>query len=206
MNINRTILDCAEGKNSIKTVSNDLKIKPGGKSSSPNWNKKKKAELISEIQLLKEKLESSSGIDPLTGLPDRNNMQDKLRYEKCRFERNRKPFSLIMADIDDFSFIHKSYDAKTANDILTQVGRFLDLNSRKQDVVSHWGRERFLLLLPETGLEGATVLIEKLCKKVEVGEFSHLAQVITMSFRAGAYDDETMTIEDCILEADGCLF
>lgn len=206
MNINRIIFDGVEEKGPMKTVANDLEIKTGGKSSSPNWNKKKKAELISEIQLLKEKLKSSSGIDPLTGLPDRNNMQDKLRYEKCRFERNKKPFALIMADIDDFSVILESYEAKTTNNTLAQVGKFLDLNSRKQDVVSHWNRERFLLLLPETGLDGATVLIEKLCKKVEAGEFYHLDQAITMSFRAGAYDDETMTIEDCILEADGCLF
>lgn len=207
VSLKKAILNCIEGKDSMKTVSNNLKIKPENQSSSPNWYKKKKAELISEIQLLKEKLESSSGIDPLTGLPNRTNMLDKLRYEKCRFERNRKPFSLIMADIDDFSVIHKSYDAKTANNILVQVGKFLDLNSRKQDVVSYWGKERFLLLLPDTELDGGTILIEKLCKKVEAREFSHSNQAIhiTMSFRIGAYDGETMTIEDCIQEADECL-
>lgn len=184
-----------------------MKIKSGNKSSGRNWNKKKKAELISEIQTLKEKLESSSGIDPFTGLPNRKNMLDKLHYEKYRFERNKKPFSLIMADIDDFSVIHESYDAKTTKDILAQVGELLDLNSRKQDVVSHWGRERFLLLLPETGLEGATVLIEKLCKKVETGEFPHPDEAvpITMSFRAGVYDDETIAIKECIEQADECL-
>jgi diguanylate cyclase len=201
------MLDCDEEKSSMRPVANDLKIKSGNTPSNPNWKRKKKAELISEIHLLKEKLESSYGIDSFTGLPDRKNMLDKLTYEKCRFERNKKPFSLIMADIDDFSVIHESYDAKTANDTLAQVGKLLDLNSRKQDVVSHWGKERFLLLLPETGLDGATILIEKLCKKVAAGEFSPPDQAIpiSMSFRAGAYDDETMTIEDCILEADGCL-
>ncbi|GJL78645.1 MAG: diguanylate cyclase response regulator [Nitrospinaceae bacterium] len=178
-----------------------------GALSKADWNKKKKVELISEIQNLKEKLETSSGIDPLTGLPNRTNMLGKLHYEKCRFERNKKPFSMIMADIDNFSVIHQSYDARKVNEVMAQTGKFLDFNSRKQDVVSYWGKERFLLLLPETGLEGATVLIEKLCAKIESGGFPHPDQTIpvTMSFRAGAYSDETMEIEDCILEADGCL-
>ncbi len=198
MNIKRTRLESAKEKGSIKP----------GPPASLHWNKKKRVELISEIHLLKEQLESSYGIDPLTELPNRTNMLEKLRYEKCRFERNKRPFSLIMADIDNFAIIQEAYDAKTTNSILTQVGKFLNLNSRKQDVVSHWGGERFLFLLPETPLDGATVLIEKLCKKVATGEFSHPGQSIpiTMSFRVGTYDDETMTIEDCILEVDGCLF
>jgi diguanylate cyclase (GGDEF)-like protein len=203
-----TILDCVERKNSPKPLAKNLPIQPANQPSSPNLRKKKKAELISEILLLKEKLESSYGIDPFTGLPDRKNMLDKLTYEKCRFERNKKPFSLIMANIDDFSVPHDSRDANATHGILAQIGKFLDLNSRKQDVVSYWGGERFLLLLPETGLDGATTLIEKLCRKVEAGEICHSdrANPITMSFRIGAYDDETVDIEECIEQADACFF
>lgn len=199
--LKRTILYCIKGN---EGALKDLNINQGNKLSRPNWKKKKKAQLISEIQILKEKLESAIGIDPFTGLPNRKNMLDKLHYEKCRFERNKRPFSLIMADIDDYS----AYDSKTANDLLAQVGELLNLNSRKQDVVSHWNRERFLLLLPETGLDGAAILIKKLCKKVETGEFPHPsgAEPITMSFKAGVYDDETIAIEECIEQADECLF
>ena len=192
----------------MNTASSYLEIQPEISPSTTYWKKKKKADLILEIQTLKKKLKSSSGTDPVTGLPNRNYMLDKLRHEKSRFERNKKSFSLIMADIDDFSLIHESYGAKTANDTLARVGKFLDLNSRKQDVVSHWGRERFLLLLPETELEGATVLIEKLCKKIETGDFPHpdRAIPISMSFNIGVYDDETVAIEECIEQADACLF
>lgn len=198
-----TILSCVDER----ALKKEQNLNSGGNSSSSNLNKKKKVELISEIQTLKEKLNTSPGTDPLTGLPNRKSMLEKLHYEKCRFERNKKVFSMIMADIDDFSVIQKSYDTQKKNDIMAQIGKFLDQNSRKQDVVCYWGQERFLLLLPETGLEGATVLIEKLCKKIESDGFSHSegSPPITMSFRAGAYDDASMSIEECIQEADKCL-
>lgn len=198
-----TILNSVKEMNAKK----DPRLNSGKNSSGSNWNKKKKVELISQIKTLEERLKASSVIDPLTKLPNRNLMLDKLHHERTRFERNKKPFSLIMADIEGYSDLNKPCETKIINEILTQVGKFLDLNSRKQDVISYWGKERFLLLLPETDLGGATVLVEKFCKKIELGEFSHPDRPvpITMSFNIGVYDDVTVTIEECIEQADTCL-
>ncbi len=173
----------------------------------PDWGKKKKAELISEIETLEKKLESSVGIDPMTGLPNRGSMLEKLHYESCRFERNRKPFSMVMADIDDFNILRSSHGPRVGNDILIQVGQWLSSNTRKQDIVCHWGKKRFVLLLPETELEGASLFIEKLCAKVEEEKFlvNGRETGLTMSFSAGVYDDPSLKIEDCIQQADECL-
>ncbi len=163
--------------------------------------------MLDEIKNLKEKLQSSPGIDAATGLPNRANMMEKLQYEKLRFERNKKPFSVIMADIDDFQRTQETYSPQTIDQLLTLVGKMLDENSRKQDLICRWAEKRFVLLLPETDLNGATVLLEKFCRIVETKNFVLPGQKIqlSMSFQAGVYDDPTLEIEYCIQQADECV-
>jgi len=190
--LKRTILNCIEASE---------------KSARSNWGKRKKADLISEIQTLEKKLESSSGIDALTGLPNRTSMLQKLYYEKSRFDRNRKPFSMVLADIDDLNILCESHGPQAGNEIRVQVGKWLDFNSRKLDIVCYWAKKRFVLLLPETDLNGAGLFIEKLCVRVEQERFTLNGREIslTMSFSAGTYDDANLKIEDCIQQADECL-
>jgi len=182
-------------------------IAGNSKPSLPDWGNKKKDELISEIQTLENKLALSPGIDALTGLPNRRSMMEKLHYEKHRFERSQKPFAMVMADIDDLNILCASHGPEGEKTILVQVGQWLDFNSRKQDVVCHWGKKRFVLLLPETNSEGVGLYIEKLCTKIEQEKFIINGQELglTMSFSSGVYDDLNLKIEDCIQQADECL-
>jgi diguanylate cyclase (GGDEF)-like protein len=182
-------------------------MKASGKSSTPDWDKKEKVELISEIQTLERKLALSSGIDALTGLPNRRSMVEKLYHEKNRFERIRKPFAMVMADIDEFNVLCASHGPEVEKEILNQVGRWLDFNTRKQDVVCHWGNKRFVLLLPETESDGVDLFIEKLCAKIEQEKFMLSGKEIglTMSFSSGVYNNPNLKIEDCIQQADECL-
>jgi diguanylate cyclase (GGDEF)-like protein len=186
-----TILKCLEGP---------------GKSSSVDWDKMKKVDLISEIQSLEKRLASSSGIDALTGLPNRRSMLEKLHYEKCRFERNQQPFAMVMADIDKLNTLCEAHGQETRNEILTLVSKWLDDNSRKQDIVCHWGNNRFVLLLPETDLAGVRLFIEKLCAKVEQDEFilNGRETGLNLNFSVGVYDDASLKMEDCIQQADEC--
>jgi len=160
--------------------------------------------MFQEIQILRKKLESAPGIDPVTRLPNRANMVEKIHHEKFRFERSHKPFSLIMADIDDFQSIQDILSSEATNHILAQIGRMLDTNSRKQDIVGRWGGGRFVLILPETDLNGAAVVLEKFCRLVELIKFDYQDRetLLTMSFKAGVYDDATVEIEQCIRLAD----
>jgi len=114
---------------------------------------------------------------------------------------------MVMADIDDLNILRESHGPQAENEILTQVAKWLDFNTRKQDVVCHWGKKRFVLLLPETDMDRASLLIEKLCKKVEQEIFTLNSREIglTMSFSVGVYNDANLKIEDCIQQADECL-
>ncbi len=187
-----TILKCIEGSD---------------QSSSLDLEKMKKVELINEIQSLEKRLASSAGMDELTGLPNRRNMLEKLQYEKCRFERNNSAFAMIMADIDDLNSLRESHGPEVENEILPQVGKWLDCQSRKQDTVCHWAKQRFILLLPDTDWSGANAFIEKLCLLMEQSKFTIKGQDtgLTMSFSVGVFDDADLKIEDCIQQADECL-
>jgi diguanylate cyclase (GGDEF)-like protein len=169
-----------------------------------NWENKKKDELISKIQALEKKLAASTAIDALTGLLNRQSMLEKLDYEKCRFERNQKSFAMVIADIDDLYSLCDPYGQEAENEILIQVGQWLDSNSRRQDIVCHWGKRRFVLLLPETEIQGASFFIETLCEKIESNKFTlHGREInLTMSFSIGIYDNARLKIEDCIQQAD----
>lgn len=177
------------------------------KPSDLDWGKMKKGELISEIQSLEKRLASSSGIDALTGLPNRRSMLEKLHYEKCRFERSQQPFAMVMADVEELDTLYRSQRQESKNEILAQVGKWLDWNSRRQDIACHWGNNRFVLLLPDTDSEGARLFIEKLCSKVEQDRFILQGQEISLSlsFSVGVYDDARLKMEDCIQQADECL-
>ena len=203
----QAILNCIQPNHLNDSEPGDFNHEVDTGNSGTLLDNKKKVELISEIQTLTKKLEAASAIDPITGLPNRKNMLDKMRHEKCRFERNGNCFSLIMADIDNFNNLSNSCGSETGNDILAQIGRLLDQNCRAQDVVGHWGNERFLILLPETGMDGATIFIDKLCKLIESWKYSNSDEAlpISMSFRAGVYDDASLDIEECIEQADECL-
>ncbi len=159
--------------------------------------------LISEIQFLKKKLEQGTS-DPVTGLPNRNGMTEKLHSERVRYERNRMPFSMIVADIDDFALLQAKHGPETADGILVQVADILKNSCRELDMVGRWDGERFLILLPETNMEGGSVLAEKYCQQIESQKFVFKKQEIplSMSFRVGVFDDPRLKMEDCIQQMD----
>ncbi|MFQ5451482.1 MAG: diguanylate cyclase [Nitrospinaceae bacterium] len=166
-----------------------------------------KDELIQELKNLKRKLEITAKTDPLTGLSNRREMEDKLNSEKVRFERYKKPFSVIMADIDDFKKINDSYGHNAGDHVLIEVGKMFKNNCRKQDLVCRWGGEEFLIFLPETNLEGGVILAKKLQRLVEGKILSYRQKPlrITLSFGVSVYQDE-MDLECCLRLADECLY
>lgn len=101
-------------------------------------------------------------LDPLTGLYNRRHMLGMVELELARLERSGKPATLLMADIDNFKGINDQHGHECGDLALKQIARCLRTVMRRQDHIARWGGEEFLLLLPETDLEGARVLADKL--------------------------------------------
>ena len=153
------------------------------------------------------KLEKAALTDPLTGLWNRRAMYRRLRDEKERFDRGGKAFSVIIGDVDHFKTFNDNYGHDCGDFVLEAIADILEQNLRKQDTVSRWGGEEFLILLPETQIDGAyskTESIRKvLCNHPFV--FNEMTLHLSMTFGVVAFR-MGLSVEDCIKLADGALY
>lgn len=162
---------------------------------------------MKELQETKERLEIASNTDPLTSLYNRRYMTEKLKEEVVRYKRNQRIFSLISADIDFFKKVNDTYGHDCGDYMLKSISDIMCKNTREQDLISRWGGEEFLILLPETDVKGAEILSEKLRKIIEASlfEYDEYKISITMTFGVVAYDSEG-GIDETIKKADNALY
>jgi len=164
-------------------------------------------ETLEEIKKLNKKLEIAAKTDPLTGLMNRKAFMSMAEYEKKRFTRSKKPFSIIMCDIDHFKSINDSMGHDAGDYVLVQIAKLLKKSVRQQDTVCRWGGEEFIILLPETDLAGGKKLADKLRKTIESGEFHFNSRKlkITMSFGI-SFCEQNVTVYTYIKEADELMY
>ena len=162
---------------------------------------------ITARKQVEEALEKAARIDPLTGLLNRRAFMSRIKSEETRFSRNKRSFCLMMADIDHFKRINDSYGHEAGDHILKELSHLIAEKLRLQDSIGRWGGEEFLIMLPETGVNGAAFVAEKLRKTIQNHEFLyHEHQLhVTLSFGISAYED-MMTIDTCIKQADDNLY
>lgn len=100
--------------------------------------------------------------DALTGLANRRSASERLEVEAARTLRSGRPFSLALLDVDGFKQINDEHGHAVGDEVLRRLGAMLAAALRSQDLAARWGGEEFLVILPETGREGALALAEKL--------------------------------------------
>ncbi|WP_140417767.1 GGDEF domain-containing protein [Desulfosporosinus sp. FKA] len=163
------------------------------------------ASRIISMQYRMERLEWTSRSDPLTGLYNRRYIMEKIESE---FKRpKKKKFSLVIADIDYFKKINDTYGHDCGDCVLQMISKSLMDNVREQDLVSRWGGEEFLLLLPETEVEGAYTLMDRIKKIIgeQIIEYNGNQVSITMTFGIADSQDYQL-IDDVIKKADNALY
>jgi diguanylate cyclase (GGDEF)-like protein len=120
--------------------------------------------------------------DALTGLANRRHTEERLAAEIVRSERYGTPLSVVACDIDDFKAANDTYGHAFGDLVLEQFARVLGETLRDVDVSGRWGGEEFLLVLPETTLEGATDAAERIRLALAEVEFGKAR--VTASFGA----------------------
>lgn len=113
-------------------------------------------------QVLLDKLERETKEDSLTGLFNRRFMDERLAAELRRAERFDRDLSVAMADLDHFKRINDERSHLVGDEVLRQVADILRRQCRAIDVISRYGGEEFLLCFPETDIEGAHDVCEKI--------------------------------------------
>jgi diguanylate cyclase (GGDEF)-like protein len=105
--------------------------------------------------------------DPLTGANNRRGLEDALSTQFALMNRYDSGFSVAMLDIDHFKETNDREGHLYGDRVLQDLARLLDDTVRETDVVARYGGEEFLVVMPHTGLEGASILAERLRAKVE---------------------------------------
>lgn len=131
-----------------------------------------------ELTLYSNKLEKLNRMyaklsvtDQLTGIFNRRKIDETLQYELERAKRYSTPLSLIMLDIDHFKQVNDTYGHGTGDTVLKEFTNILSDNRRNTDVLGRWGGEEFMLILPETTLENARTLAERIRRRAESHDF-----------------------------------
>lgn len=154
-----------------------------------------------------ERINHLAAHDDLTGLLNRRRMSEVVQAERERCVRSRRPLVLALLDLDFFKLVNDRYGHAAGDAVLCAfAGRVLD-NLRSTDVLARWGGEEFLLLLPETSLDGALVLLERvrrevaeLCVETANGEIS---MTVSIGVAAGRVQE---TMEQVLEHADEALY
>ena len=122
--------------------------------------------LARQEQLVAELAELSLR-DPLTGLYNRRHADNELPRLVAAAERHLQPISLAMADLDHFKVVNDDHSYSVGDEVLRRFARVLTQVTRGTDTVIRYGGEEFLIVMPQTGIDQASVLCERLRKAVE---------------------------------------
>ncbi len=153
------------------------------------------------------KMEELAKTDALTGLSNRHDMYQKIKHETDRFERNEKPFTILMGDIDNFKKINDTYGHDAGDHVLTSIAALMISTMRKQDIASRWGGEEFLILLPETDLEGGKIIAEILRAAInkESIKYKNYNLNVTITIGLSVYN-RVRDVNESIKEADKAMY
>jgi diguanylate cyclase (GGDEF)-like protein len=134
------------------------------------------------LQKALEDLKELRGLDGLTGLPMRRQLDLRIDEEISRWERYRRPLALMVMDVDNFAEINNEYGRETADEMLKHVSTILQQTLRSADFAVRYGGQEFAVMLPETNEMGALIVAERLRMELESQIILPLVKPLTASF------------------------
>lgn len=159
---------------------------------------------IDALHATQDELRIISTTDPLTTLANRYRLDEALNQSIQNASRYGRALSIILLDLDLFKEVNDRYGHHTGDAVLKSVATTLRDNCRGSDIVGRWGGEEFLIICPETDVQEALLLAEKLRVLLESKViFDSYAQTASFGLCTYAKDD---TPETLIIHADEALY
>ncbi len=152
-----------------------------------------------------QKLQQQSITDGLTGIKTRRFFWEALSSEWKRASRSGRPFSVVLVDLDKFKQVNDSLGHLEGDLVLARVGRLLEQKCRQSNVVARYGGDEFIILMPETGIEQAQVLAERLRLWLATDPMLEEHR-ITGSFGVASFPLHGFSMEDLIRVADAGMY
>jgi diguanylate cyclase (GGDEF)-like protein/PAS domain S-box-containing protein len=147
--------------------------------------------------------------DPLTGLFNRNYLDETLRRELSRSARSQVPLCVAMLDIDGFKGFNDAYGHSAGDVLLRALGAFFLMKLRTSDVVCRYGGDEFILVLPDTGLRQVSDRLDHMRGEAKNLECMHEGRILpaaSISIGVAQWPDHGSSPEDLVKAADYALY
>ena len=170
-------------------------------------NKELKEEM-QRRQLLEEELKRQATTDPLTGLFNRRQYEMLFRRERERCRRQGTTICVAMGDLDHFKALNDQLGHDSGDIALQHVAKLFVSQLREGDVVGRFGGEEFIILLPDTDIAEAAMVIERLRKALEINPVQLQSQQwsLTATFSVSAVLDSETDIVETLRRVDAGLY
>lgn len=161
-----------------------------------------------ELKAAKEQAEVLARTDELTGINNRRAFMQGGQQQLNQTIRYQHPLSLIMLDIDHFKSINDKYGHTAGDTVLQTVAKLLKAHSRVVDNIGRLGGEEFAMILPETPIENAIALAERLQSQLALTRIDNPQGeiAVTASFGISTYDQDASSLENLLSKADLALY
>jgi diguanylate cyclase (GGDEF)-like protein len=169
-----------------------------------------RADELRQLKQESDELRRLISLDDLTLLLNRREFLKRFAAEITRSRRHEHDLAVVMVDIDDFKSVNDNYGHAAGDEVLKHLGGFLQAESRRSDVAARVGGDEFVVLLPETDLDGAIATAEKLRFGIAAASKAWTQRVpgITVSLGAVHSRYESPNFDEGVIldQADKCMY
>jgi two-component system, cell cycle response regulator len=150
---------------------------------------------------LQDLLRKFALIDPLTELPNRRALDERLQQEWSRLLRHNGHLSVIMADIDQFKKVNDQFGHPAGDEVLRQVAHALAASCRTSDTPARYGGEEFVIVAPETAAGAAADLAERLRQSLCSKPLQVHGKAVSITASFGVADNEGLASPEALIQA-----
>jgi diguanylate cyclase (GGDEF)-like protein/PAS domain S-box-containing protein len=171
--------------------------------------KRHEAELTEVQARVVEVLQAQAVRDPLTGLFNRQYLDETLRRELRGSRRRKTPLSVVMLDIDHFKLFNDTYGHAAGDAVLRELGKVLRDTVRASDIACRYGGEEFVLVLIDADLAAALPSVERICQEIKRRRCRYRGQTlpgVTVSAGLAQYPGHGTSPQDLLRAADEAMY
>lgn len=163
---------------------------------------------ITEQQLLRERLEHRANYDGLTNLLNRRAVMELLEKQFAHDQRYANSLCCVLIDFDNFKSVNDQYGHHVGDEVLKLFAATCKKSIRKSDFIGRWGGEEFVLVLPNTDVEQAVTIAERICEsmtKLRVAA-ENVYVGFSVSMGVSFLSDDISSVEQLVSKADKALY
>lgn len=162
---------------------------------------------ITDKKRAEERIHFLANFDSLTGLPNRFQLEERIKYTIGAAKRNSEQFSVIFLDLDLFKEVNDTLGHDAGDALLIELAKRFNAILREVDTASRVGGDEFIFLLPNTNASGVSHIAEKLLKIIDTPcEFNRSEMHITASIGIAIYPEDGLDQQTLFKKADTAMY